>query len=156
MRKVRTYGIEPIKAFLVHGGPGAAGELAPFARELSLRSGVVEALQNKKTISELVLELKAIIREHSNESVQLVGYSWGAWLSFIFAALYPEMVRKLILVSSGPFDASYASRISETRLSRLNEEDKKLHESLKMRLNESDSKGKQFWRGCLHGQKFCL
>jgi pimeloyl-ACP methyl ester carboxylesterase len=138
MLKARSYGIEPYKAILVHGGPGAAGELAPVAKELSSRIGIVEALQSKRTISEMTLELKTVVKEYSEEPVQLVGYSWGAWLSFIFAAVYPEMVRKLILVSSGPFDVANASRIRETRLSRLNEEDKKLLESLEMRLNRSD------------------
>lgn len=139
MFEAKTYGSEPFKAILVHGGPGAAGELAPLAKELSLRFGVVEALQSKKSISELVYELKAIIKNHSEEPVQLVGYSWGAWLSFIFAAVHPELVSKLILVSSGPFDAAYASRIRKTRLSRLNGEEKKLLESLEIGLNQSNT-----------------
>ena len=77
--------------------------------------------------------------EYSEEPVLLVGYSWGAWLSFIFAAVHPELVKKIILVSSGPFDASYASRVSETRLSRFNDEDKRHLKSLEMKLNQSDA-----------------
>ena len=139
MIKARIYGKEPRNTVLVHGGPGAAGELAPLAKEISLSIGVVEALQSKKAIPDLILELKEIIETHSDGPVQFVGYSWGAWLSFIFAALHPDMVRKLILLSSGPFDASYAPKIVETRLSRLSEEDKRLLESLEKQLSQSDA-----------------
>jgi pimeloyl-ACP methyl ester carboxylesterase len=137
MLAARTYGNRPYRTFLIHGGPGAAGELAPVARELSSRIGVVEPLQSKRTISELVLELRAIVEEHSDEPAYLVGYSWGAWLGYIFAALHPELVKKLVLVSSGPFDASYASGIKETRLSRFNEEDKKQVKILEAKLSQS-------------------
>lgn len=41
--------------------------------------------------------------------------SWGAWLSYIFAAKYPQYVSKLILVSSGPFELSYYSQLVERR-----------------------------------------
>jgi pimeloyl-ACP methyl ester carboxylesterase len=54
----------------------------------------------------------------------LIGFSWGAWLSFIFAANYPVFVKKLILIGSGPFEEKYAGRIQETRLNRLSEEER--------------------------------
>ncbi|MEZ5334422.1 MAG: hypothetical protein R2741_03855 [Methanolobus sp.] len=44
-----------------------------------------------------------------------------AWTSFLFAARYPSYVRKLILISSGPFEERYASGIMKTRLDRMNE-----------------------------------
>lgn len=138
MLETRTYGDRPYQAILVHGGPGAFGVLAPVAKVLSSRFGIVEALQSKKTITELVSELKDIIIAHSDEPIHLVGYSWGAWLGYIFSAIHPELVKKLVLVSSGPFDAAYASGIRETRLSRLSIEDKKLFETLEAKLNQSD------------------
>jgi len=64
------------------------------------------------------------MREHGNLPVTLIGHSWGAWLSLIFAARYPAMVRKLILVCSGPFEEVYAPQITETRMSRMSEEEK--------------------------------
>ena len=56
---VRLYGNAPYKIVLVHGGPGAIGSLKGFAKELSnlLQVGVVEALQSKYTIAELIDEL---------------------------------------------------------------------------------------------------
>jgi pimeloyl-ACP methyl ester carboxylesterase len=67
------------------------------------------------------------------------GQGNGERLSFIFAAVHPELVKKLILVSSGPFDAAYASGMRETRLSRLSIEDKKIVETLETKLNQSDT-----------------
>jgi pimeloyl-ACP methyl ester carboxylesterase len=49
----------------------------------------------------------------------IIGWSWGAWLGYVLAARHPELVRKLILVSSGPFEQKYAVQILETRLERL-------------------------------------
>jgi pimeloyl-ACP methyl ester carboxylesterase len=68
--------------------------------------------------------LLTILNQHGNIPITFIGHSWGAWLSFIFAAYYPALVRKLILIGSGPFEETYASRIMETRLSRLNEEER--------------------------------
>jgi pimeloyl-ACP methyl ester carboxylesterase len=49
----------------------------------------------------------------------LVGWSWGAWLSYIFAARHPSLTGKLILVGSGPFTAEYATATWRTRMGRL-------------------------------------
>ena len=49
----------------------------------------------------------------------LVGWSWGAWLGFILAARHPALVRKLVLVGSGPFEEAYAAGIMDIRLARL-------------------------------------
>ena len=55
--------------------------------------------------------------------VVLIGFSWGAWLSYIVAARYPALIRKLLLVASGPFDQRYVTQLQETRLKRLHEQD---------------------------------
>ncbi|AIQ62588.1 hypothetical protein PSTEL_05200 [Paenibacillus stellifer] len=142
----RLYGTPPHQVFLVHGGPGAPGEMSPVARRLGDSMGVAEQLQSKRSLSGLLEELKGDIEdhstvdhgtvEHSTGPVVLVGYSWGAWLSYIFAAEYPRLVRKIILVSSGPFEASYAAEIMKTRLSRLNDHEKKQVEALEQQLAE--------------------
>lgn len=135
----RVYGNPPYKVFLIHGGPGAAGEMAPVARQLGQVAGAVEPLQSKRNIADLVAELKETIEAYSEEPVHLVGYSWGAWLCYIFAALHPELVSKLVLVSSGPFEAHYAAAIGKTRLSRLNEAEKKRIRELEEKLSEAGS-----------------
>ncbi|HPI98753.1 MAG TPA: alpha/beta hydrolase, partial [Synergistales bacterium] len=55
--------------------------------------------------------------------VTLAGFSWGAWLGTIFSAMYPELVRKLVLISSGAFLPKYSRTLLENRLNRLNWEE---------------------------------
>jgi len=57
MENVRKYGKAPFKVAVVHGGPGAAGEMAPVARELVFICGVLEPLQ---TASSLKLRAPAL------------------------------------------------------------------------------------------------
>lgn len=74
---VRLYGTVPYKVVLVHGGPGTIGSLKGFARELSgcLKMGIVEALQSKFSIAELIEELYNQISENCIEKVVLIGHS---------------------------------------------------------------------------------
>ena len=44
-QNLRTYGMPPFDVAVLHGGPGTAGGMAPLARELALRHGVLEPLQ---------------------------------------------------------------------------------------------------------------
>ena len=37
---LRMYGNKPYVVAVIHGGPGALGEMAPVARELSLNTGI--------------------------------------------------------------------------------------------------------------------
>ena len=120
----RKYGQSPYAVAVVHGGPGAPGSLAPVARELSRNRGVIEHMESARTIEGQVRELLDVLQEHGPPPVTLIGHSWGAWLVFIFAARYPQMARKLILVGSGPFEERYAAGIMDTRLARLSEEEK--------------------------------
>lgn len=118
----RKYGKEPFGLAVVHGGPGAAGELAGLACMLSARWGVLEPLQTEKSVDAQVEELKEILMKNGQPPVVLIGFSWGAWLSFITTALYPELTKKLILVGSGPFYERDAKSLLDTRLNRLNPE----------------------------------
>ncbi len=124
MVNIRKYGKPPFKAAVLHGGPGAPGEMALVAKELSKSFGVIEPFQSANSIRGQVEELKGILQKNAELPLTLVGWSWGAWLAFIFAAENPKIVKKLILVSAGPFEAKYAKGIMETRLSRLDEKDK--------------------------------
>jgi len=114
----------PFTVIVVHGGPGAGGEMAPVARELASGWGVLEPIQTAASIEGQIEELKAVLERNGNIPITLVGFSWGAWLSFLFASNYPALVKKLILIGSGPFEEKYATKIQETRLSRLIEADR--------------------------------
>ncbi len=124
MNNLRFYGSSPYRVAVIHGGPGAPGEMAPVARELSSVTGILEPLQAADSIDGQVQELLAILNEHGDLPVILVGWSWGAWLSYIFAAEYPALIGKLILIGSGPFEEKYATGIIPTRLSRLHDTDR--------------------------------
>jgi len=104
--------------------------MAPVARELSSSAGVLEPLQTAATIHEQVEELRAILEDNASLPLTLIGFSWGAWLSCILTSFHPELVRKLILVSSGPIDQKYAFAVMKTRLRRLHGADKKEAASL--------------------------
>ncbi len=121
---LRTYGRAPFDVALLHGGPGASGGMAPLARELALRHGVLEPLQTAVSIDGQVEELKAVLEESADLPATLVGHSWGAWLGYIVAARHPRLIKKLILVSSGGFEDKYAATTQETRLSRLSPEER--------------------------------
>jgi pimeloyl-ACP methyl ester carboxylesterase len=121
----RKYGEPPFGIVVVHGGPGAPGEMASVAREIGKTFSVLEPLQTAHSLEGQVVELKSILEKEAELPVVLIGHSWGAFLSFIVAAHYPSLVRKLILIGSGPFDAEYASSIMPTRLSRLDAIEKK-------------------------------
>jgi pimeloyl-ACP methyl ester carboxylesterase len=143
MENLRVYGSSPFTVALLHGGPGALGEMAPVAHELALRRGILEPLQTRNTIEELLLELKMILEEHASLPVVLAGYSWGAWLGLLAAARYPSLVRKLLLVSSGPFEEKYAGEITQTRLDRLNPGER---EEARYLLNKKNLSPKEFSR----------
>lgn len=115
----RKYGRPPYQVAVIHGGPGAAGEMAPVAKELSDKFGVVEPLQTKDTIGDQVIELWHLLSQSSSLPLTLIGYSWGAWLGILFTVKYPEFVNNLILISSGPFLDQYTKVIHQKRFERL-------------------------------------
>jgi pimeloyl-ACP methyl ester carboxylesterase len=136
MKTLRTYGKPPFSVAVIHGGPGAPGEMAPVARELARTRGVLEPLQTESSIIGQVQELKRVLEENAGLPVTLVGFSWGAILSFIFTAENPSMVKRLILVSSGVFEEKYAAGIGRTRISRLSPEEQREMKTLLVRLND--------------------
>ncbi len=119
MENPRRYGKAPFRTAVIHGGPGAAGEMRPVAEALAGDFGILEPLQTAVTVDGQVSELKELLERGGHPPVLLIGHSWGAWLAWILAAKHPELVRKLILVESGPFESRYAEGIMATRLGRL-------------------------------------
>jgi pimeloyl-ACP methyl ester carboxylesterase len=119
MRPVRKWGPGPFTVAVIHGGPGAPGEVAPIARELSSVAGVLEPFQTETTLEGQVQELRLVLADNPAGPLTLIGFSWGAFLSWIVAARYPALVKKLILVGSPPFDEQYAAAIASVRMARL-------------------------------------
>jgi pimeloyl-ACP methyl ester carboxylesterase len=98
--------------------------MASVARRLAPRWGVVEPMQTATSLEGQIAELKAALEDHAHPPVALIGFSWGAWLGYLLAAELPALARKLILVGSGPYTATYAAQITEARLSRLDQDER--------------------------------
>src|SRR3989339_1822521 len=103
MISLRKYVNPPFTVALLPGGPGAAGSMEPGARGLSKQWGVLEPIQNEKSVDGQVKELRKVLAENASGPVVMMGHSWGAWLGFILAAKHGALVKKLSLVSAGPF-----------------------------------------------------
>jgi pimeloyl-ACP methyl ester carboxylesterase len=110
--------------------------MAPVAAGLSQTMSVLEPLQTKSSFQGQIEELKEVLETHAHLPVVLVGHSYGAFLSFAFASLYPTFVKKLILVGSGSFEESYAKNIMATCLSRMGDAEKQKLESLEKQLDD--------------------
>ena len=110
LKNIRKYGKSPFGIAVIHGGPGAPGCMAPVARELCQKWGVLEPLQTATSLEGQVQELKDVLEEHGDLPVTLIGSLWGAMLSFIFSARYPACTKKVILIGSGAFEEKYAGR----------------------------------------------
>ncbi len=95
--QLRRYGFGP-RVVVLHGGPGALGEMAPVARELADEFEVLEPLQDAWSVENHLRELRPLI----NEATSVVGFSWGAMLALCFAARW--RAQRLILIGCGTFD----------------------------------------------------
>ena len=142
MKNLRTYGNSPFNVAVLHGGPGAPGQMAPVARELYSQWGVLEPLQTAASLEGQLLEMRSVLEKNGDIPLTLIGSSWGAMLGFIFSAYHPKYVKKLILVGSGVYERKFLDKIQEKRLSRLNENERGEAQLLMEVLSRSDVKDK--------------
>lgn len=124
MENVRFHGSSPYLTMVVHGGPGAPGTMAPVAEVISEKMGVLEPFQTRTTIRGLIDELGDVIEAYGSPPMTIIGHSWGAWLSLIFASLNPSVVEKLIIIGSGPLECPYCKNMMETRMGRLGQDER--------------------------------
>jgi pimeloyl-ACP methyl ester carboxylesterase len=124
---VREYGIGINTVITVHGGPAAAGDLAPLARTLSQHWHVLEPYQRGRssqplTVTTHVRDLDRVIQERcGGRQPILVGHSWGAMLTLAYAADRPAVPAALVLIGCGTFspaaraefEARYAARLAQ-------------------------------------------
>jgi hypothetical protein len=75
INNLRKYGTSSFNLAVIHDGPGAPGEMAPVARELSTFGGVLEPLQTAITIEGQVRELSEVLEKHGDLPVTLIGFS---------------------------------------------------------------------------------
>jgi pimeloyl-ACP methyl ester carboxylesterase len=114
--RARTYGRAGPLVAVVHGGPGAAGSMAPVAHALATDFRVIEPFQHRAggpeplTVARHVADLDELLAAQG-EPAALVGHSWGAMLALAFAAAHPERVASLVLVGCGTFDPAARARM---------------------------------------------
>jgi pimeloyl-ACP methyl ester carboxylesterase len=116
--------------------------MAPVARVLAPFFGILEPLQTQTTLKAQVRELSTILDSAADPPVILAGFSWGAWLSYILTAGYPGLVKKLILIGSGPFEPHYVQQIQAARLSRLSDDEQAEYTAILGLLDDPDAAGK--------------
>jgi pimeloyl-ACP methyl ester carboxylesterase len=121
--EVRRYGASGPVVALLHGGPGAPGEMASLARALAPGCRVLEPLQRRSGGAPLTLARHvADLAEVLPEGTALVGWSWGAMLALSCAAAHPGRVRSLALVGCGTYDEASRAAYREAVDARLGEE----------------------------------
>lgn len=134
METIRRYGHKPFSIALLHGGPGAAGDMKPVAEYLSADFGLLELLQTAGSVKGQLEELKGQLWASATLPVILAGHSWGAWLGFLLTAKYPGLVKKLILIAAPAFEEKYNKNLMSIRLSRLKPQQREEAEHLIRRI----------------------
>lgn len=75
MKNLRKYGKEPYSVAVIHGGPGATGEMAAVARELAINHGILEPFQTARTIEGQIKELKIVLDKYGEHPITIIGFS---------------------------------------------------------------------------------
>ena len=89
---LRKHGEKPYKIAVIHGGPGAFGEMQPIARFFAANCGVLEPFQTEGTLEKQLIELKSVLEENIGEAnyfnwllmgcmVKLYFYCWFSIIS---------------------------------------------------------------------------
>lgn len=136
MKNLRIYGKPPYLLALLHGGPGARGSLAGVAQQVGAYRGVWELLQTRYSVPELLEELHEQLAP-AEQPLTVAGHSWGAWLGLLYASLFPEKVKHLVLVSCPPLEDKFVPQILQRRLARLSPAEAAAYQQAQAVLEES-------------------
>lgn len=143
--QVRSYGTGGPYVVLLHGGPGAPGDIAPLASYLQNRFRILEPLQRISggiplTVAGHVADLYDVLRDPVRESpIRLVGHSWGAMLALAYAARYPAEVDRVLIIGCGTFDKRSRETYQASMAQRMDSDTQRRINSLKAQLaNEKD------------------
>ncbi|MCU0282094.1 MAG: alpha/beta hydrolase [Acidimicrobiia bacterium] len=136
---VRCYGEKGPVVALLHGGPGAPGDMALLARALP-GFRVLEPLQRRSggaplTVAGHVADLASVLPP----AAALVGWSWGAMLALSFAAAHPGRVRSLALIGCGTYDSATRAAYERALASRLGEEGRRRADGLRREMDATAS-----------------
>ncbi|MCH8207255.1 MAG: alpha/beta hydrolase [Chloroflexi bacterium] len=144
--QVREYGASGPSVVLLHGGPGAAGYMAPVARQLADSFRVLEPLQRRRgdeplTVARHIADLNDVVESYRGPTrPALVGHSWGAMLALAYAAAHPHTVGALVLIGCGTFDTASRDRMQEIIGQRMDDSLRKRLEALADELPDPDER----------------
>jgi pimeloyl-ACP methyl ester carboxylesterase len=122
---IREYGSGPQTVVAIHGGPAAAGDLAPLARRLGERWRVLEPYQRGSggpplTVAMHIRDLDDLLyRRCTDRPAIIVGHSWGAMLALAYAAEHPTTAGALVLVGCGTFSRDARQEFERRRAAQL-------------------------------------
>ncbi|HKD66061.1 MAG TPA: alpha/beta hydrolase [Candidatus Binataceae bacterium] len=127
MIQFRSHGSRGDFVIVLHGGPGAAGYMAPVARGLSDLFRVLEPFQRGSggqslTVAQHVEDLHSLIQSScAGAQPAMVGHSWGAMLALAYAAEHRNFAGPLALVGCGTFDSRARERMQATVEDRMSQ-----------------------------------
>jgi pimeloyl-ACP methyl ester carboxylesterase len=124
--KTREYGSSGPYVFVLHGGPGAPGYMAPVCVRLGRDFRVVEPFQRASgeielTVEQHVDDLAEIVTSYTKEKVAIVGHSWGGALGLAFAVKYPHLVNRLVIIGCSTLDKQSRAVMEKIRKERTDE-----------------------------------
>ncbi len=119
----------------IHGGPGMTSDYMLSLEELAGsdlavvtydqrgvgRSASPPADPANYTLARYAEDLDAVRQAIGAETVHLFGHSWGGVVALRYATLYPERVRSLVLMGSGPPTREQAIQCQEALIQRIME-----------------------------------
>lgn len=145
MKNYQLHGKPPYNIVLIHGGPGAWGEMAEIALALKDEYGIIETFQTESSLDGQIDEIFETLKQLNAFPLVIVGFSWGAWLGYLLAARYSSYLHgsKIILIGSGPYEEKYYQQLVDTRKSRMNKSQRELSEQLFIDLQNSDITSKE-------------
>lgn len=142
----RVYGTDfPLSVATLHGGPGAAGYMAPISERLASRFGVLEPYQRGSsdrpcTVAMHVADLRAAVGRYFRRPPVLVGHSWGAMLALAYAAEFPDGAAGLVLIGCGTFDETARAQFAKNCSERIAPEIRSALDELKTRYPDPDER----------------
>ncbi len=143
---MRTYGTAGPSVVVLHGGPGAPGDMAPVAQGLADHFRAFEPLQRSSgsvplTVDRHVDDLLEVVRSHCGGlRPALVGSSWGAMLALAYAATHPDEAGPLVLIGCGTFDLPSRRRMQQTLDERIDVALKKRIDHLRDDVSDPDQR----------------
>ncbi len=141
----RTYGTQGPAVFVLHGGPGAAGNMAPVARGLADTFRVIEPYQRGSsdaplTVARHIADLYDEVSSCDEPRPALVGSSWGAMLALAYAAARPARSGPIVLIGCGTFDHAARERMHVICAERTNEDLRKRLEDLQQEIPDPNQR----------------